>query len=73
LQNNDAAAAIAVFNLNAEEFPESANVWDSLAEAYMKSGDMKLAEKDYEKSLALNPKNENAKDMLKKIREGGGN
>jgi tetratricopeptide (TPR) repeat protein len=73
LRNNDTAGAIAAFNLNTEEFPESANVWDSLAEAYMKSGDMKLAEKYYEKSLALDPKNQNAKDMLKKIREGGGN
>lgn len=73
LNNNDAAGAVAVFKLSTEEFPESANFWDSLAEAYMKSGDMKLAEEYYEKSLALDPENQNAKDMLKKIREGGGN
>lgn len=73
LRDDDTTGAIAVFNLNAEEFPESANTWDSLAEAYMKSGDMKQAEKYYEKSLALDPKNQNAQDMLKKIRESGGN
>ena len=65
----DAAGAIQVFTLNAEAFPQSGNVWDSLAEAYMKAGDLKKAEANYEKSLALDPTNENAKDVLKKIRE----
>jgi predicted Zn-dependent protease len=37
LEGKDAAGAIQIFKLNAESFPESANVWDSLAEAYMKS------------------------------------
>jgi len=50
-------------------FSESANVWDSLAEDYMKSGDPKNAQLDYEKALALDPANENAKEMLKKLKE----
>jgi len=58
-----------VFKLNAETFPQSENVWDSLAEAYMKAGDVKKAEENYEKSLTLDPTNENAKEVLKKIRE----
>jgi len=66
LGNSDTNTAI-------EQFPDSGNAWDSLAEAYMKSGDKKLAEKYYEKSLELNPQNQNAKDMLKKIREGSEN
>lgn len=69
LNQNDTAGAIAVFKLNTDAFPESANVWDSLAEAYMKAGDMALAEKYYQKSLELNPKNRNAKEMLQRIRE----
>ena len=69
LEKKDFAGAIQVFKLNAETFPESANVWDSLAEAYMKSGDTKSAQQNYEKALALDPANENAKEMLKKIKE----
>lgn len=69
LENKDAAGAIQVFQLNAAEFPQSGNVWDSLAEAYMKAGDLKKAEENYEKALALDPKDENAKEILKKIRE----
>ncbi|NIR73201.1 c-type cytochrome [candidate division KSB1 bacterium] len=72
LKNNDAEGAIRVFKLNAERFPESGNVWDSLAEAYMKAGHMKMAEKYYQKSIELDPRNQNAKDMLKKIEEEEG-
>ena len=36
----------------------------------MRAGKMKLAKKYYKKSLKLNPDNQNAKDMLKKLREG---
>jgi tetratricopeptide (TPR) repeat protein len=69
LEAKDAAGAIQVFKLNADSFPESANAWDSLAEAYMKSGDPKNAQLNYEKSLTLDPTNQNAKDMLKKLKE----
>lgn len=63
----DAVGAIQVFKLNVEAFPQSANVWDSLAEAYVKAGDLKNAKEDYEKSLTLDPTNENARAALKKI------
>jgi tetratricopeptide (TPR) repeat protein len=65
----DAAGAIQIFQLNADTFPDSANVWDSLGEAYMKSGDAKNAQLNYEKALKLDPNNRNAKDMLKKLAE----
>jgi cytochrome c-type biogenesis protein CcmH/NrfG len=58
-----------VFKLNADAFPQSANVWDSLGEAYLKAGDVKEAERNYEQSLHLDPNNENAKETLKKIKE----
>lgn len=46
----------------------SANVYDSLAEAYALNGDQELAIKNYEKSLALDPQNANAVEQIKKLR-----
>lgn len=60
---------IAVFQRNVQEFPQSSNVYDSLGEAYAKVGEKSLAIKNYEKSLELNPKNQNAAERLKKLRE----
>jgi tetratricopeptide (TPR) repeat protein len=60
-----------VFSLNADLYPESANVWDSLAESYWKSGNAKLAIKYYEKAIDLDPNGrtgENATRMLEEIR-----
>ena len=65
----DAAGAIRVFKLNADSFPESANVWDSLGEAYLSSGDTSNAIMSYEKSLQLEPRNRNAEEVLKSIRQ----
>ena len=59
--------AIEVFKLNVEAFPQSANVYDSLAEAYMKSGDREEAIANYKKSLELNPENTNAVQMLEEL------
>jgi cytochrome c-type biogenesis protein CcmH/NrfG len=50
-----------------ELHPDSFNVYDSLGEAYMNSGDIKNAVDNYKKSLELNPDNANAKEMLKKL------
>jgi tetratricopeptide (TPR) repeat protein len=60
--------AIEVFKLNVEDFPKSANVYDSLGEAYMVSGDKELAIQNYQRSIELNPDNGNAVEMLKKLR-----
>jgi cytochrome c-type biogenesis protein CcmH/NrfG len=72
LGKNDTAGAIRAFSMNAQEFPRSANVWDSLAEAYLKSGDRKTAKHYYEKSLKLDPENKNAREMLAKLRATAG-
>lgn len=69
LEGNDTAGAIRVFKLNAETFPDSSNVWDTLAEAYTKSGDTQKARENYEKALTLDPKDDKAKEGLKKITE----
>jgi len=55
--------AIQVFQKNTELNPNSWNVWDSLAEAYMNKGDKKLAIQNYKKALGMAP--ENQKDRIK--------
>jgi CubicO group peptidase (beta-lactamase class C family) len=59
--------SVAVFALNAELYPQSANVYDSLAEAYAENGEKELAIKHYRRSLELDPQNRNAVQMLKKL------
>lgn len=61
--------AIAVFHLNTEDFPKSANVWDSLGEAYSVKGDKQKAIENYKKSLQLNPENKNAADRIKLLEQ----
>jgi tetratricopeptide (TPR) repeat protein len=67
LLEKDNPSAIRVFNLNTQLFAKSPNVWDSLAEAYLKAGNVKLAKRHYETSLKLNPKNDSARENLKKL------
>ena len=69
LSDGQTRDAIAVFERNVQEYPESANAYDSLAEAYMKAGQKERAMQNFERSLELNPKNQNAIDALKKLRE----
>jgi tetratricopeptide (TPR) repeat protein len=68
LDGIDTKGAIQVFKLNAETFPDSANVWDSLAEGYLKAGDARKAQDNYEKALKLDPANPSAKEGLEKIK-----
>ncbi len=49
--------AIAVFKSNVERYPNSANVYDSLAEAYEKGGKLDLARPNYEKAVQLGSQN----------------
>jgi glyoxylase-like metal-dependent hydrolase (beta-lactamase superfamily II) len=60
-------AAIAVFTINTELFPASWNVWDSLGEAYVNAADKENAVKNYQKSLDLNPQNQNAVWAIRRI------
>ncbi|NIO19217.1 MAG: tetratricopeptide repeat protein [Candidatus Aenigmarchaeota archaeon] len=61
--------AIAILKINVQSFPGSWNVYDSLAEAYMESGNKQLAIQNYEKSIELNPENINGKNKLKQLKE----
>ncbi len=68
LWENKVTEAIEIFKLIALEFPNSANAYDSLGEAYLKNGDTELSLKNYEKSLAMNPDNFNAEDQIERIK-----
>lgn len=63
------ARALSVFKLNVQEYPASWNVHDSLGEAYAAEGNTAKAVTCYEQSIALNPENQNGKDMLEKLQE----
>ncbi len=49
------SAAIDIFKENVSLFPNAWNTYDSLAEAYAAAGKKKLAIKNYEKAMQLNP------------------
>ena len=59
--------AIDLFKLNAQIYADSGNAFDSLGEAYMKSGQKQLAIESYGKSLEKDPANANAKEKLKEL------
>jgi tetratricopeptide (TPR) repeat protein len=60
--------AIPIFELVISEFPNSANAYDSMGEAYLQAKDSNKALKYYEKSLLMNPENFNAEDVIQKIK-----
>lgn len=68
-QSGQIEAAAAFFKLNVEAFPASFNVYDSYGEALMALGNKADAIKNYEKSIELNPDNNNGIRMLKQLRE----
>jgi len=50
LQNSDIETAIKVFRENVKRYPGSANVYDSLGEAYENNNQPKLAKENYQKA-----------------------
>ncbi|TPN84039.1 serine hydrolase [Aquimarina algicola] len=61
--------SIKIFKLAVSEFPDNANLYDSLGEAYYTNKQYDLALLNYKKSLTLNPKNTNAEKMMEKIKK----
>lgn len=60
-----------MFQMNAEDFPKSANTYDSLAEAQFKTGDLPHALENYRKALDVDPKYPNAREAEKFLKEKG--
>jgi tetratricopeptide (TPR) repeat protein len=55
LQAGDIKGALAIMKLNATAFPDSPNVYDSLADAYVADGQKDLARQNAQKALDLLP------------------
>jgi uncharacterized protein len=68
LRNNRPEKAIELLKYNTTLYPESANVYDSLAEAYMNSGNKNPAIENYEKAVKLDSTKKSAIDNLKKLK-----
>jgi len=61
--------AIEIFKLNVDAYPRSANVYDSLAEAYLKKGDKELAIKFYSKAVEINPNFASSVEALRQLKK----
>ncbi|MGB3149907.1 MAG: alpha/beta fold hydrolase [Maribacter sp.] len=69
LGNAELEAALEVFKLVTILFPDSFNAYDSYGEALLKAEKKEEAIKIYEKSIELNPENENGKTVLRQLKE----
>lgn len=67
LRRQQVNEAIEVLKLNVEAYPKSSNVYDSLGEAYLRSGNKEKAIENYRKALELDPTSDNARLMLKRL------
>ncbi len=67
LSNNNYKNAINYFKVNIALYPESPNVYDSLGDAFRKSGDSLQAIINYKKSLELDSSNSRIKRKLNRL------
>jgi tetratricopeptide (TPR) repeat protein len=67
LSNKKFNDAVIVFRLIVEEYPDAWNSYGGLGESYLALGDTSMAIASYRRSLELNPKNQNAADVLKRL------
>lgn len=61
------ADAIEVFKLNVRAYPQSANVYDSLAEAYLETGEKSEAARWYREALRRSPADDRIRSVLQKL------
>jgi hypothetical protein len=64
LEEGQLDIAIAIFSLNTKLFPDEANPYDSLGEAYYIKGDIESAIGCYRKALQIDPQFESSRQML---------
>ncbi|HDZ04094.1 hypothetical protein LCGC14_0217540 [marine sediment metagenome] len=69
LRNEELEKATEVFKLNTVLFPGSFNVFDSYGEVLLMADKKVEAIEMYEKSIELNPENENAKNVLLELKQ----
>ncbi|ANM32150.1 hypothetical protein ABI59_08265 [Acidobacteria bacterium Mor1] len=62
--------AVEVLALNVELYPDVANGYDSLGEAYLEQGNDELAGVNYARALEMDPDNDHAREVLKRLAGG---
>ena len=67
IKKDDFNSAIEIFKINAELYPRSSSVFNSLGEAYYLKKDTVNALLNFKKSLAINPENRSSKQFMKKV------
>jgi dienelactone hydrolase len=67
MQSGNTKDAVTLAKLNVEAFPESANAYDSLGDAYLADGQNELALQSAQKAIEVLPNDQNANDDLKKL------
>ena len=67
LNSGNPKAALTVFRINAALHPNSANVFDSLGDGYLKNGNKERALAFFEQALKLNPDVEETRNKYKKL------
>lgn len=68
LERGRKSDALRIFELNVNEYQDASNPYDSLGEAYLSMGDTTAAILAYERSVELNPKNDNGVEILRQLR-----
>ncbi|MDH3734733.1 MAG: alpha/beta fold hydrolase [Gemmatimonadota bacterium] len=63
--------AVQFFEANVENYPDSFNAWDSLGDGLAAQGETDRAIESYQRSLELNPENENARTRIEELKAGG--
>ena len=71
LNQNKFEEGIRILTVNTERYPQSANTWDSLGEAYALKGDKENAIKYFKKSLTLNPTEATKANSVKYLKKFG--
>lgn len=67
LREEDFIKATEIFKINTKLYPQSSNVYDSLGDAFLKSGDTINAIINYKKSLTLDSGNLRAKRTIERL------
>jgi dienelactone hydrolase len=66
MQEGDNKGAIEILKLNATAYPDSANVYDSLSDAYLADGQKDLARENAKKALAVLPTDSSLSEQYRK-------
>jgi tetratricopeptide (TPR) repeat protein len=68
LKNQEEEKTIEIFKINLALYPKNSSVYDSMGDGYLAKKDTTNAVIYYQKALAINPENRNAKNAYKKLK-----